>query len=225
MCDRKGESVLGILETARRTQSVKLADGMIDDLVPYWECVEEAFAAIVADEEARQALDGALVDETARKELLSSEHAPFFDALLRRYAASSHGRVPSSDGHADSAGIRCLATQFPDVAEFISHDLYEAFSVPDAYGTFDLRVIPSSCVVEDKFVGAGAVTGYGIGHGNMLLVTREDGRVTDVRYAKITETNVSLVRQQADGQPFDWDSVESPDHDWLSQMGAIPRQA
>lgn len=226
MCDMSGESALDALETARRTQSVELADGMIDDLVPYWERVEEAFGAIIGDGTARRALDAALADGAVRRELMLSGHAGFFDALLRRYALESRGAQVPSQGHLTAGGDgRSLAAKAPDVAEFISHGLYEAFSVPDPYGTFDLQVIPSSCVVEDEFSGDGAVTGYGIGNGKMLLVTREGGKVTDVRYAEATEANVALVRGQADGRSFDWDAIESPVHDLLGRMGALPKKA
>ena len=72
----------------------------------------------------------------------------------------------------------------------------------------------------------GTCRGYVLDNGKLLLVTRdgngEDDEVTDVRYAEATTGNIHLVMRQCEGRPFEWDSIESPDHDKLRRDGALP---
>lgn len=215
-----------VLEAARREQSCDLADGLIDDLVPYWEVLETALGNIIADGRCREALAAVSADEAARSEV-SDSHRGFFRALLSRYEEATGKDTAEEPGDVfpGEPAEGTLAAEQPDVADFIEHGLYEAFSVPDAYGTFDLTVFPRGCAVTGECSAPGApVSGYVLDDGKMLLVTREDGRVRDVRYAEATEANLALVREQSEDDPFRWDAVESRDHEALRRDGAIPPQ-
>ena len=218
------ETALGIVEQARREQSCELADGLIDDLIPYWAVVERAFKNIIDDETCNEALE-ALEDDEDLEAAYDGEHGPFLMALMIRYRKDAKAKAFDAE-HADANGKHdhavttereTLASEYPDVAEFIEHGLYEAFSVPDAYGTFDLVVYPDSCEVTSEYLNeAGNVTGY---------VTRDEGRVTDVRYAEATTNNIHLIIRQSERRPFEWDAIESPDHDALRREGALPEKA
>lgn len=210
-----------ILEKARKRQSCDLADGLIDDVVPYWEIIEEALGNILSDEECSEALETVTGDKATRSALEGS-HNGFFQALIGRY-----DKLPKDNGRPVIPRPGTLASEHPDVADFIEHGLYEAFLVPDAFGTFDLVVMPKTCEVGNEYLPvdeANGVSGYVIGNGKVLLVTREDGKVTDVRHADATTRNIHLIMTQGDKHPFDWDAVESPVHDRLRREGAIPKQ-
>lgn len=216
-------AAIGILEDARKKQSCYLADGLIDDLIPYWEVVEEALDNIVSDRRCAEALATVAGDEAAR-EVLERTHNGFFKALLGRYGRV--GDAGATDGSPAPFAEDTIAADYPDVADFIAHGLYEAFEVPDAYGTFDLTVMPATCKVTGEYLNPeGDVSGYVLDNGKMLLVTRDGDAVTDVRYAEATTNNIHLVIHQSQGRPFEWDAVESPDHDKLRRDGALPGQA
>lgn len=216
---------MDVLEHARKEQSCDLADGLIDSLMPYWETIEEAISNILGNDECLEALEAIAADGEA-VDKLDAGHLGFFKALVTRY-----GQVvrPSGEGGKKPVAPRpdTLASDYPDIAEFIERGLYEAFSVPDAYGTFDLAVFPRACEVTGEYLPAegGTVSGYTIGNGKMLLVTRDGDRVTDVRHADATTNNILLIMRQSESRPFEWESIESPDHDMLARDGAIPERA
>lgn len=215
------ERAFEVLERARKQQSCDLADGLIDNVMPYWEIIEEALGNILSDEECSEALEAVTGDRTARN-ALEGTHNGFFQALLGRY-----DRIPKTKGRPAVPRPGTLASEHPDVADFIEHGLYEAFSVPDMFGTFDIVVMPGACEVGNEYLPIdedNGVSGYVIDSDKMLVVTREGGKVTDVRHADATTRNIHLVMTQGDKSQFDWDAVESPAHDRLRRDGAIPEQ-
>lgn len=219
------KTAMEVLEGARKEQSCELADGLIDNLVPYWETIEEAFGNILSDGRCLEALATVAGDSAAIEEL-DSGHMGFFKALVSRHdqAAEPKGNQSPKPG---ITRPDTLASDYPDIAEFIERGLYEAFSVPDAFGTFDLAVFPRACEVTGEYlpVEGCAVSGYTIGNGKMLLVTRDGDKVVDIRHAEATTNNIHLIMRQGKDRPFDWDAIESPAHDMLERGGAIPPRA
>ena len=126
------DTALGILEEARRRQSCDLTDGLIDDLVPYWKLMEEAFGNIVDDRSCVEALEEVL-DGGDGADVPWVGHAGFFEALSLYYGRRKRaGEVPGVAKAKVTANDDTLAGKYPDIADFIEHGLYEALSVPDA---------------------------------------------------------------------------------------------
>lgn len=76
------EEAVEIIERKKRQLSCDLADGLIDDLVPYWDRVEEAMSDALSDAGCSAAL-AAIRDDEEACDALSSE-SPFLAALIGR---------------------------------------------------------------------------------------------------------------------------------------------
>lgn len=78
----QAEEAIGMLDQRKRELSCELADGLIDDLVPYWDRVEEAFDRMLSDERCVTALRAIRDDEEACDRLVSE--SPFLEVLMSR---------------------------------------------------------------------------------------------------------------------------------------------